>query len=385
MISKIKLALVITELNVGGAELIFTELATRLDRTRFEPVVYSLQPRPNAERSACVQTLENAGIEIHFLDIQNCHRFCGINLAFSYPVQTLNFFRLLRKQKPDVVLSFLFHANMLCRQTALLYKFASHRPVFISGVRVAEHGKCWHRILDKCTKNLADRFVCVSEQVAMFCRERIGVAENKIIVIPNGIDTTLYENIAPADISNIESIQGSKKAIFVGRFHKQKGLDWLVTTLPQSLGQLGDWELMLVGDGEEKQTIKNQIEKQCDKELAKRVHVIDWRPDIPALLAASDLLILPSRWEGMPNIIMQAMASSLPVLATKAEGVYELLNDERQTTQFGDTEQWCKKFQQITQSKQLREELAARNHERVKNKFQLEQMITQYIAIIQHR
>jgi glycosyltransferase involved in cell wall biosynthesis len=291
----------------------------------------------------------------------------------------------MRKQQPDVVLSFLFHANMLCRQTALLYKFTNHCPVFISGVRVAEHGKSWHRVLDSCTKNLADKFICVSEQVAKFCNERIGVAQNKIVVIPNGIDTTLYENIVPADMSGIESIQGSKKAIFVGRFLKQKGLDWLVTTLPQSLGQLDDWELMLVGDGDEKQTIKNQITKQCDKELCKRVHVIDWRSDIPALLSASDLLVLPSRWEGMPNVILQAMASSLPVLATNVEGVNELLNDERQTVQFGDTEQWSKKFKQITQSKSLREELATKNQERVKEHFQLEQMITKYTATIQHR
>jgi glycosyltransferase involved in cell wall biosynthesis len=385
MISKIKLALVITELNVGGAELIFTELATRLDKTQFELVVYSLQPRPHAERSACVQTLENAGIETHFLDVQSRHGFGALGLAFSYPRLLLNFFRMLQRQQPDVVLSFLFHANMFCRQTALLYKFTSQRPVFISGVRVAEHGKCWHRILDKCTKNLANKFVCVSEQVATFCHKRIGMAEDKIVVIPNGIETTLYENVVPADMSGIESIQGSKKAIFVGRFHKQKGLDWLVTTLPQSLGQLGDWELIMVGDGDEKQTIKNQIAKQCDKELAKRIHIIDWRPDIPALLAASDLLVLPSRWEGMPNVILQAMASSLPVLSTQAEGVDELLDDERQTTPFGDTEQWCKKFQQITQSKQLREELAAKNHERVKDKFQLRQMITQYTKILQHR
>ena len=59
--------------------------------------------------------------------------------------------------------------------------------------------------------------------------------------------------------------------------------------------------------------------------IAPRVHFVGWRADIPAIFAASSLLTLASAWEGMPNVVLEAMASGLPVVATRVEGIDELL------------------------------------------------------------
>ena len=59
--------------------------------------------------------------------------------------------------------------------------------------------------------------------------------------------------------------------------------------------------------------------------LLGRVHFTGWRSDVPGILAASELLVLPSRWEGMPNVVLEAMARRRPVLASDVEGVRELL------------------------------------------------------------
>ena len=73
--------------------------------------------------------------------------------------------------------------------------------------------------------------------------------------------------------------------------------------------------------------------------IADRVHFAGWRADVPEILAASDLLVLPSAWEGMPNVVLEAMASGLPVVATSVEGVEELLGPaaESQTVRYGDS------------------------------------------------
>src|SRR6185436_5399513 len=96
----IRLALIITELDPGGAERCLVEIATRLDRRRFLPVVYSLGPRPVADKDLLPRRLADAGIATHFLDLRRSWQFFhGVSgLAAS-----------LREQRAQIVQTFLFH------------------------------------------------------------------------------------------------------------------------------------------------------------------------------------------------------------------------------------------------------------------------------------
>jgi len=105
----LELALSITDLEVGGAEQCLVELAARLDRARFHPVVYCLGARPEVDEASCVPALEAAGIEVHCLE--------GGGLS-SAPRVLGQLTRLFRQHRPDVVQTFLFHANMLGRVAA---------------------------------------------------------------------------------------------------------------------------------------------------------------------------------------------------------------------------------------------------------------------------
>ncbi len=80
--------------------------------------------------------------------------------------------------------------------------------------------------------------------------------------------------------------------------------------------------------------------------LGGRVRFAGWRPNVAEILAASELLVPPSRWEGMPNVVLQAMALALPVLATDVEGAGELLGPAAvpQTVAYGDTETFVKSW-----------------------------------------
>ncbi len=359
----IPVALCITELDRGGAELAFCELAVRLNREKFDPVVYSLRPRPENDLASCVPQLEKAGIPIHFLDIR------GFG---SLPAGWHKLRQLLREQKPLIFQSFLFHANLLGRLAA----YVAGVPHRFCGIRVAEKQANWHLILDRWTASFVEKYVAVSQAVADFSVEIGRLPREKMVVIPNGIDCQMYSP-RPGRSDSVK-----KRAIFVGRLHRQKGIDWLLETCPVWMPQLPDWALWIVGGGDEKQV--QQYHELCEPlqdDLKNRIHWTGWRGDVPQLLAESDLFVLPSRWEGMPNVVLQAMSCGLPVLASNVEGVSEIFGPELaefQTVPFGQTPTFSEKLLKIANNPDLAAELGTQNRIRVEEEFTFENMVRSY-------
>jgi glycosyltransferase involved in cell wall biosynthesis len=320
---RIRIALCITDLDAGGAERCLTELAVRMDRSRFSPVVYCLAARPAREEASFLPTLTAAGVEVHCL---------GASGILQFPVVLRRLKRLFAAQKPDIVQTFLFHANVLGRIAA---RRAGVGRV-VAGIRVAEHGVRWHLWLDRLTQGWVDRYVCVSQAVADFSASQAGLPPTKLVVIPNGIDLERYPASRPADLQSLGIAAGRRAIVFVGRLEPQKGLGWLLGTAPQWLTRLPECDLLLVGEGPLRESLEAAAQAAG---IADRVHLVGWRPDVAEILAAADLLVLPSRWEGMPNVVLEAMASRRPVVASDVEGVRELLGPlaDKQTVRHGDT------------------------------------------------
>ena len=300
-------ALCITELDVGGAEQALVELATRLDRRRFEPVVYALSA-PLQDRPSLAGRLAEAGIETHFL---------GGRHVGHLPLIVRRLTRLLKRQRPRIVLSFLFHANFVSRLAARWARV----PTVLSGIRVAEGGARWHCRLDRLTSRLVDQYVCVSQAVAAFSA-RAGLPEDRLVVIPNGVDMARFEQAEPLDLAELGLSRGRRAVTYVGRLDRQKGTAELVEHSPSWMRRLPDHDLLLVGTGPQAGELR-RLARELG--IADRVHFAGWRDDVPRILRASDLFVLPSRWEGMPNALLEAMAAGLPVVATDVEGVRELL------------------------------------------------------------
>ncbi len=323
MMAKINVALCITDLDIGGAERCLTEIAVRIDRSRFSPVVYCLAPPPVREEASCLPALANAGIEVHCL---------GGRGIWQFPAVACRLKRLLAAQKPQIIQTFMFHANLLGRIAA---RRAGVKAV-VAGVRVAEHAARWHLLLDRLTQRWVDRYVCVSQAVAEYSAKRAGLPPEKLVVIPNGIDLDGYPARQPADLRAFGIAAGRRAVTFVGRLEPQKGVDWLIATAPHWLAKLPDCDLLLLGDGPLRPSLEAAAKTSG---IADRAHFAGWRPDVPEILAASSLLVLPSLWEGMPNVVLEAMASRLPVVASDVEGVRELLgpNAARQTIAYGES------------------------------------------------
>jgi glycosyltransferase involved in cell wall biosynthesis len=384
--TSIRLALVITELEFGGAEQALVNLVTGLNRERFSPVVYSLQPRP--KNDLLVRRLEEAKIPVHFLDVRSRWQF------FS-AVSRLT--KLLRQQQPQIVQSFLFHANVVATLAARRAKV----PRMVTGIRVADPS-AWRQRVERWLTPKVDKIVCVSQGVADFCREKCRFPAEKLVVISNGVDLSRFENVQPADLTELGVPAGRRAIVYVGRLDRQKGLDWLlervmpwvfkdlteyaVRTGRQLTPQLFQHEhlpnhdLILVGDGSERQNLGS---KSMTAGVFFNLHFTGWRADVPQILAASDLLVLPSRWEGMPNVVLEAMAAGKPVVATRAEGVLELLGDaaDLQSCPAGDAAGFAERIIRLAQDRTLAAELGTQNRDRVSAEFSLTAMISRYASL----
>lgn len=362
--AKINLALCITELDYGGAERCLTELALRVDRRRFSPVVYCLGPRPVRETASCLPALEAGGVDVRCLGGQ------GI---WQFPKVAIRLRRALAAQNPQIIQTFLFHANLLGRIIARRV----HVKTVVSGIRVAERAARWHLWLDRLTEGWVDRYVCVSRSVAQFSASDVGLPPEKLVVIPNGIDADIYPARQPADLTVLGIPREGRVVTFVGRLEPQKGVQWLVDTASTWLLQLPDCHLLLVGQGR----LQGTLETACSSTgIRDRVHFAGWRTDIPEILAASDLLVLPSVWEGMPNVLLEAMASRLPAVASDVEGVRELLGPaaSQQTVPYRDTEAFVGKVVSLLGDPVLSAAIGQQNRRRIEQEFTISRMVAAY-------
>ena len=356
-----RLAFVITELEPGGAERCLVELATRLDRDTYSPIVYSLAAEPPPDKQQLVVQLAEASIPTQFL---------GVRRATEYGRAVRTLAQHFRQQRPDLVQTFLFHANIVGCRAAL----AAGVQHVVTGIRVADP-RWWRNTLERFATRHADRFVCVSQSVSEFCRRR-GFASEKLVVIPNGVDLSRW-NDAEAVRSNKSGLAvGRRYLLYVGRLDRQKGLDAFFRQLHSLFAELPDHDLVVVGTGPEGDALKNYAHA---KNLNGRVHFLGWRDDIPALLAASELLVLPSRWEGMPNVVLEAMAAGKPVVATQSEGTVELLGLAalEQTVAVGDWEALRETIKKIALDPALAIGLGEKNRRRAAQ-FSLEAMTERY-------
>ncbi len=297
------IALCITDLDAGGAERALVQIVTRLDRSRWDPAVYCL-----SRRGELADVLEGAGVETHCLNAGPSDVLVIPRLA-----------RLLRKRPPAVLQTFLFHANLAGRLAAARARV----PIVVSGIRVAEREKGWHLRLERWTKKLVTHHVCVSQAVADFAERELRLPPGQISVIANGVDAEFYAKAAPADLETFGIPPGAPTLLFVGRLHRQKGVfDLLSAMLQLEAVEERNVHLLMVGDG----PLRGEAEAFVAGSLIQsRVHWLGKRDDVASLMKSSTALVLPSLWEGMPNVVLEAMAAGLPVVATGVDGTRELV------------------------------------------------------------
>ena len=358
-----RIDLVITELDTGGAEKCCAELAFFLLKRGYQVRVIAFGPRPSRSKDRLVRLLETNKVEIHFL---------GGKSWWMLPRVASKLRRLLKSNQPDVVQSFLWHANVLSAWIVPSLGI----PLF-GGVRISERRTSRHPF-DRWSTSRSTKTICVSQGVADWCVQTEKMDAGKLMVIPNGIAIeSAKQSISP----NSHSIPTDAKILlFVGRLELQKGIDVLVQHAKPLLRQLPDHHLVLIGDGSMRPNLE-ALARQ--KELRGRVHCLGQRDDVRSWMARSELLILPARYEGMPNVILEAMAEGLAVVTTRVEGIVELLGDQLEK-QSVEKEAWDDFFElaaDLANSPEKQQKIGNANRQRAETEFDLEKQLMQYESL----
>jgi glycosyltransferase involved in cell wall biosynthesis len=180
--------------------------------------------------------------------------------------------------------------------------------------------------MDRLTQSLVDAHICVSQDVAAFSKSNGGLNPDRVHGIPNGVTVERVANARPANLSVLGISADSKIMLFVGRLDPQKDPLWLMNAFPAVLKKMADVHLIFAGQGPLELEMRQTIAKM---HLQQKAHILGFRTDIPELLKSASVLVLPSHWEGMPNVVLEAFAAGIPVAATPVEGVSELVSHNR--------------------------------------------------------
>jgi glycosyltransferase involved in cell wall biosynthesis len=354
---KIRVLLLITDLEIGGAPRVIQQLAVGLDRSRFEVETACL-----ANDGPIARELRQQGIPTHCLQARG-----------PWDVRVFSrLSRLIRRFRPDILQCALVHANVVGR----IVGAARRVPHIVAAIHTIEKGTLWHLTLETLTCRLSDRTVCVSDAVARHIHQTCNTPQARLQVIPNGIDYDHFADAAPIDPAELGLNPRRRTLIYVGRLDRVKGVEILLAAMADLVEQF-DLQLIVAGDGPEKPRLKSLADQ---KALLGRVHFLGFHRDVAGLLKASDMLILPSFWEGLPLSVMESMAAGTPVVASRIDGVSPLIQDHKTGLLFtsGDSQSLKNAISELLAHPELRGEIIPQAQKLVREKYTRQTMIRGY-------
>jgi len=259
---------------------------------------------------AYVEDLETAGIPVFSL---------GIRRKLPDPRPVLRLARIIRKWQPDVVHSHMVHANLLARIVRPLAPF----PVLICSARNIDEGGRLREFLYRLTDPLCDLTTQVS-QAGLERYVRVGaVPRHKIRYIPNGVDTERFKP-NPEGRLKVRRELGVNGFVWlaVGRFDPQKDYPNMLQAFARVVRERSDTALLIAGDGPLRKAMESMA---LDLGISEYVRFLGIRRDVPQLMNAADAYVMSSSWEGMPNVLLEASATGLPIVATDVGGNREIV------------------------------------------------------------
>jgi glycosyltransferase involved in cell wall biosynthesis len=291
-----RVSLVTTGLSFGGAEQQVATLARALHQRGWAAQVITL-----IDPVALHDTLREAGVPVVSL---------GMRKGVPDPRGLWWVRNALRQWRPDVVHGHMYHANLLTR----LARPIAPEPVLISTAHNMDegHGVWAYRLTDR----LADLTTNVSHAAVTHYENVRAAPAARLRYVPNGVDTARFE-VSDAVAAETRAALGLGDApvlLHIGRFEEQKDHLNLLAALPALLERHPGTHLLLVGSGPLERAVRAEAARAG---IEPHVHFLGARDDVPALMAAADGLVLSSRWEGLPMVLLEAGAAALPVVATE--------------------------------------------------------------------
>lgn len=299
---KLKIAFVLPALTAGGAERVLITLMNNFDRTRFDPVFVAIN-----EEGPLRSLIDE---EISFYSLKSNRVLRSV-------------FRLrstLKIIKPDIVVSTMAHMNFVLLllnpffpKTRFIVREAVTPSYFFQGRRRSSFLiKAAYRILYP----KAARVISPAQAIIDEFGDLLGMSCKNHVLLHNPVDLA---RIRSEENTSFEITEGRKDTVhFVsaGRLHSQKGFDQLIKALP-NMKLPHNWSWTILGEGAEREALEMLIKETglSDKISLPGLSDRPW-----PLFAEADCFLMPSRWEGLPNVILESLACGTPVIATRESG-----------------------------------------------------------------
>lgn len=315
--SPIRIAHVIPGLQVAGAENALLKLVQASDPQVCRHLVVSLSTRTDL-----LPMFRAAGTDV-------------LELSFSSPVRAARSMVRLRQAlarfAPDVIQGWLVHGNLF----AWLSRSSSPGARLAWNFRGSAHETLRKRSTDLLTRwlgRIAGRvdLLISNSQAALDEHRELGYRGEIEVVIPNGFDLARFQ--APETAAAVEQFGSGTVFAMVGRVHPVKGHDVFIEAAKQLAKRKHDATFVLIGEG------TKALSLGPDAAGAPPLFALGRRNDIPELLRSIDVLCLPSRHEGFPNVVGEAMAAGVPVIASDISDMRSIVGNAGLLVPAGDAE-----------------------------------------------
>lgn len=364
MTQRLRVLHVVGSLELGGGQKLTALVAGSLDRRRFDVEVLSF-----GRTAPYGDYLAKRGVPVHGLDLKFPLRSNGIRALVRAMVRLLS---LLFQRRWDVVHTHMFLSAVLVAPLARLAGarvFGTTHRIYYAKVQPP---------VERLMAPLQERIVVDSLAVREILRARTRIPVEKYVVIHNGIDLDEFSDVptledarerlglasGPVVVTEVAHLEAHK-----GQLHLLEAFAQLPAT-PETL-------LLIVGDG----SMRGQLEARAEElALGERVRFVGARGDLPIVLIATDVLALPSTFEGFGIIQAEAMYLQRPVVATSFGGSLEVVDDGENgyLVPFGDVKALAARLTELVSDPALRAAMGAKGRAKVLREFTSDVMAGRY-------
>ncbi|WP_214710810.1 glycosyltransferase [Exiguobacterium sp. s55] len=329
-----KIIQIIPNLHLAGAEIMLENLTLRLDKEGYTVKVVSFYN----EQTAISARLEFNGIDVLYLDKKRGFDFKSI-------IQLRN---IIKEENPNIIHTHLYILPYVIIASLFQKNITKVHTIHnLADKEVSSSQRKINKIIYKMFKVIP---VAISPKIKKSITNVYKFKDEFVPMVFNGVDIKKFQHIKKEkDIKEVVQL------LHIGRFSDQKNHKGLIEAFYKSNPIENKIILNLIGEGSLKREI---IQMVNDLNLNNHVNFLGLKSDVKKYLHSADIFILPSKWEGMPITLIEAMASGLPIIATDVGGVADMIEDNKSGLLVDlQTENIASKILFLVRNKSLRKEL----------------------------
>jgi len=367
---------IIDHLGAGGTQKMLLILADELIKKGYQIIVISL-----GSKNLYSSLFENNGINVYY---------CNIDIVGS-PTELKTFFitiyyslhnlinalyqiiKIIRKFKPHVIMTLLFGADLYGIIAGIIC-----RKKVICAIRATNIWmRWWHKIICRLSYPFVDIFTTNATRTREYMHTSMKLPYQKIVNIFNCVKIDNSLQLTKKTRNTFGISDSTYWIVSAGRLDAQKGFSTLITAAEIIIASNNSVVISIFGDG----ILKNELKKQITAlGLNKQIKLEGYYNKLNQVFAAADLFVLPSLFEGMPNVLLEAMSMKTPVIATNVDGVGDVIkhNINGLIIEPENPEELSIAVMKLINNKQLSEFLSQNGYNKVTDTFSIKVMCERY-------